>query len=425
MRLLKGRNGDFIIYKFYLLGKSNTIGKSYGAKKISDQEIQVISIQMFQQPEQASTPSLDQPCSVFISSQVYRKDAFGAHHPLSIPRVAAVMDLCDMLGWLGDDHYLDSPRATEEQLVRFHDANYVRALQHAEEQGSVAKDVRDKYRIGTMENPVFPGLFQRATTAVGGSILAAERALCGETAFHPSGGTHHGRPDRASGFCYFNDPVFAIMTLLDGGMDRVLYVDLDAHHGDGVQDAFADDPRVFTLSIHEEKRWPHSGPVEDRAGVAARNLPVPRAFNDSELEYLMDHAVLPLGRAFGPQALVITCGTDALDGDPLSGLKLSNLALWSAVEKLLELTGRNVVLGGGGYNPWTLIRCWSGLWGRLSRRTIPEVLPLSAQAYLQQLECDLVDEEDIRADWITTLVDQANKGPVRAEIKKLVDVVLR
>jgi acetoin utilization protein AcuC len=370
-------------------------------------------------------PSIDHGSAVFISSQVYRNDAFGAHHPLSIPRVAGVMDLCNMLGWLDEDRYLDSPRASEDQLIRFHNEDYVHALKQAEEQGSVAREVRDQYRIGTMENPIFPGLFERATTAVGGSILAAERALQGETAFHPSGGTHHGRPDRASGFCYFNDPVFAIMTLLAGGMERVLYVDLDAHHGDGVQDAFTQDPRVFTLSIHEEKRWPHSGLIDDRAGIAARNLPVPRAFNDSELDYLMEHAVLPLGREFKPQALVITCGTDALDGDPLSGLKISNLALWNAVEKLLELTGSNVVLGGGGYNPWTLIRCWTGLWGRLSRRTIPDVLPLEAQAYMQKLECDLVDEEDIRADWITTLADPANTGPVRPEIVKLAEIVLR
>ncbi len=329
-----------------------------------------------------------------------------------------------MLGWLENDRYLDSPRASEEQLLRFHHACYIQALKSAEQSGTVAKQVRDRYRIGTMENPVFQGLFERATTAVGGSILAAERALRGQTAFHPSGGTHHGRPDRASGFCYFNDPVFAIMTLLDNAVERVLYVDLDAHHGDGVQDAYADDPRVFTLSIHEEKRWPHSGPVDDRAIAAARNLPVPRGFNDSELEYLMEHAVMPLGHAFRPQALVITCGTDALDGDPLSGLKLSNIALWNAVDSLLELTEHNVVLGGGGYNPWTLIRCWTGLWGRLSNRTHPDMLPVAAQAYLQQLECELVDEEDIRADWICALADQPNTGPVRQEIRRLAEVVL-
>ncbi len=144
-----------------------------------------------------------------------------------------------------------------------------------------------------------------------------------------------GAPNRASGFCYFNDPVFAVLTFLAKGLERVLYVDLDAHHGDGVQDAFADDPRVLTVSIHEEKRWPHSGLVEDRAAGGARNLPVPRGFNDSELDFLMDNAVLPLAREFEPQALVITCGVDGLDGDPLSRLSLSNVGLWRAVEKLV------------------------------------------------------------------------------------------
>ncbi|MEE8496846.1 MAG: hypothetical protein V3S21_10265 [Xanthomonadales bacterium] len=230
---------------------------------------------------------------------------------MSIPRIAGVMDVCAMLGWLGEDVFYDSPPATGAQLTRFHQTQYVQALKRADKQGSVAKEVRERYGIGTMENPVFPGLFQRASTTVGGSILAAQLALEGKVAFHPAGGTHHGRPDRASGFCYFNDPVFSIMTLLEAGLERVLYVDLDAHHGDGVQDAYTENPRVFTISIHEEKRWPYTGPVTDRAGGAARNLPVPRGFNDSELSYLMEHAVLRLGREFDPQALVVTCGTDA------------------------------------------------------------------------------------------------------------------
>ena len=333
--------------------------------------------------------------------------------------------MCAMLGWLGDEEFYDSRPAGQSQLTKFHEAHYVQALKRADEQGSVEKEVRERYRIGTMENPVFPGLFQRASTAVGGSILAAQLALDGKVAFHPAGGTHHGRPDRASGFCYFNDPVFSIMTLLDAGLERVLYVDLDAHHGDGVQDAFARDPGVLTISIHEEKRWPHSGPVADRAGGAARNLPVPRGFNDSELSYLMDNAVLQLGREFGPQALVITCGTDALDGDPLSGMALSNAGLWAAVECLLELCDHNVVLGGGGYNPWTVVRCWSGLWGRLSHREISGLLPEDAQAFLRGLECDLVDEEDVRPEWITTLADELNTGPVREQVSDLVARVLQ
>jgi len=284
--------------------------------------------------------------------------------------------------------------------------------------------VRDQYRIGTMENPLFPGLYRRATTAVGGSIQAAELAMDGRVVFHPSGGTHHGRAERASGFCYFNDPVFAILTFLEQGIERILYVDLDAHHGDGVQDAFSDDPRVLTVSIHEEKRWPHSGLVEDRAGGAARNLPVPRAFNDSELEFLMVNAVLPLADDFCPQALVITCGVDGLEGDPLSRMALSNLGLWRAVEQLVEINPRCVVLGGGGYNPWTLIRCWGGLWGRLNGREFPGELPPEAQKLLQSLECDLIDDDEIPESWITKLADEPNTGPVRPEIKRLPGLVL-
>lgn len=285
--------------------------------------------------------------ALFVGSDVYREAAFGKHHPLSIIRVSGVVDVCNMLGWFDDEQFRESPRASVEQLTQFHRPDYVEALMAADKKGSVDKETREKYRIGTMENPLFTGLFKRASTAVGGSILAAELAMDGRVVFHPSGGTHHGRPGRASGFCYFNDPVFAILTFLAKGLERILYVDVDAHHGDGVQDAFAEDQRVLTVSIHEEKRWPHSGLVEDRAHGAARNLPVPRGFNDSELDYLVERAVRPLAKTFNPQAMVITCGADGLEGDPLSKLALSNQGLWSAVEKLVRDCPRSVVLGGG------------------------------------------------------------------------------
>ncbi len=362
--------------------------------------------------------------ALFVGSDVYREPAFGRHHPLSIIRVAGVVDLCDMLGWFADGQFRESPRATVRQLRQFHHPDYVEAIRAADEKGSVEKDVRDRFRIGTMENPLFPGLFRRASTAVGGSILAAELAMDGRIVFHPSGGTHHGRSDRASGFCYFNDPVFSVLTFLERGAERVLYVDLDAHHGDGVQMAFDDDSRVLTVSIHEEKRWPYSGPVEDRAGGAARNLPVPRGFNDSELDFLIENAVLPLADCFQPDSLVVTCGADGLEGDPLSRMALSNLGLWQAVEKLVARCERSVVLGGGGYNPWTVVRCWGGLWGRLSGRSIPTSLPLRAQAFLQSFECDLIDEESIPRSWITTLADEPNTGAVRPEVQRLPGLIL-
>jgi len=361
---------------------------------------------------------------LFVGSDVYRQPAFGGHHPLSIVRVSGVVDLCRMMGWFEPEQYCESPVASIDQLRRFHRADYVEALRDADARGSVDPAVRSRYRIGTMENPLFPGLFRRASTAVGGSIHAAERALDGRIVFHPSGGTHHGRPDRASGFCYFNDPVFALLTFLDRGLERVLYVDLDAHHGDGVQDAFAEDDRVLTISIHEERRWPHSGLVQDRAAGAARNLPVPRDFNDSELDYLIEHAVLPLARAFGPQALVVTCGVDGLEGDPLSRLALSNVGLWRAVERLVAEQPRAVVLGGGGYNPWTVIRGWAGLWGRLCGHALPATLPAEALALLSGLSCDLIDEDEVPPAWLTTLADAPHDGPVRPAVKRLPALVL-
>ena len=357
--------------------------------------------------------------ALFVASDFCRRPGFGTHHPLSIPRVSAVLELCGCLGWLDAAELRMSRIASVAELTAFHDAAYVAALRASDDAGRVEPAVRERHGFGNFENPLFPGVFERAATAVGGSILAAELALGGRVAFHPAGGTHHGRHDRASGFCYFNDPVFAIRRLLEADVARVLYVDLDAHHGDGVQDAFLDEPRVRVVSIHEQGRWPYSGAADDVGHGYARNLPVPAGFNDSELEFLLDAVLMPFAAAYAPEAVVVTCGTDALAGDPLSGLALSNVALWEAVERVIGDTGPAVVLGGGGYNPWTLARCWTGLWGRLSGRQIPSQLPADAQHVLRSLHCDLVDDEDVEAAWFAGLADAPRPGPVRDEVKSL------
>jgi acetoin utilization protein AcuC len=361
---------------------------------------------------------------LFIGHEIYRQAAYGSNHPLAIPRVESVTDLCRALGWLRAEEFRDSPRAGDEQLTRFHAPEYVRALRQAAGAGKVDLEARQRFAIGTMENPLFPGVFERAATSVGGSILAAELASEGRIAFHPAGGTHHGRTDRASGFCYFNDPVFAVLALLEAGLDRVFYVDLDAHHGDAVQDAFACDPRVWTISLHEGGRWPYTGDAADTAEGRACNLPVPRGFNDSEFGVLLDEVMLPLGERVAPQAVVAVCGADALAGDPLSSMALSNVSLWSAVVRIAALAPAAVVLGGGGYNPWTVTRYWAGLWGRLSGRVAPATLPANARSVLAGLSCDLIDDEDVLASWLTTLADPPNDGPVREKIEMLRDRAL-
>lgn len=363
--------------------------------------------------------------AAFVGHDVYRRAAYGTLHPLAIARVETVEDLCRAMDWFAPGEYESSPRATEQELAAFHDPAYVAALKDCSAAGRVPAEIRERHGIGTMENPLFAGVFERASTSVGGSIRAARIALQGRTAFHPAGGTHHGRPARASGFCFFNDPAFALLTLLDAGIERVAYVDLDAHHCDAIQDGFGHDARVRIVSIHEAGRWPHSGALADDAGGRALNLPVPRGFHDAELGLLMQDAVLPFVASFRPEAVVITCGADALEGDPLAKMSLTNRALWDAAESLAHLTRVAVVLGGGGYNPWTLARYWTGLWARLSGRPLPRPLPARAQDILKALSSPLVDEEDMRPQWLETLEDPPTPATaVRAEIVALRDAAV-
>ena len=270
----------------------------------------------------------------YVGSDIYRHSTYGPKHPLAIPRVSTCTDLIRAMGWLDERHFVEAPMATVPQITRFHDPGYVAALQRAEQAQSVEPADRERYRIGADGNPVYREVFRRPATSAGGVMLACRMTLHGGVVHCPGGGTHHGRPDRASGFCYLNDPVLGMLTWLDAGLDNIVYLDIDAHHGDGVQDAFADDERVLTISIHEAGRWPFTGTAEDRAGGAARNLPVPRGFNDSEMEHLLHAAVLPLIARRRPQAIFLQSGADALEEDPLAKLSLSNNAYWAVVSAL-------------------------------------------------------------------------------------------
>ena len=369
---------------------------------------------------------------VFIGSEIYRHSSYGRMHPLAIPRVSTCIDLCRALGWLPDAVYCDSPQATPQQLARFHDPAYIAAVESAERTQSVSEAARRRFGLGAEGNPVFPEVFRRPATAAGGSILAARLLLEGAAGivFNPAGGTHHGQPARASGFCYFNDPVLAILTLLDGGLSRVLYLDIDAHHGDGVQDAFHDDPRVLTVSVHEAGRWPMNRPAgpgraapgsaSDRAGGMARNIPVPRDFHDAEMDYVREAALLTLAERFEPEAVVLQCGSDALAEDPMSRLTLSNGALWRVVAAAAAMSPRLLCLGGGGYNPWAVARCWTGVWATLNGWTAPNELAGEAEAVLRALSWRHSWGRCPPDHWCTTLADPPRQGTLREEVRESV-----
>jgi len=364
---------------------------------------------------------------LLIGSEIYRGSTYGPKHPLAIPRVSTMLDLVRAMGWVAPGQYIDSPRATPDQLTRFHTPDYVAALMQAEASQAVDPAHRERHRIGADGNPVYREVFSRPATGAGGVMLAArltaeggpDGSPDGRIAHVPGGGTHHGQPDRASGFCYLNDAVLGLLTWLDLGLDNILYLDIDAHHGDGVEAAFADDPRVFTVSVHEEGRWPNTGPAENRAGGHARNLPVPEGFNDSEMDALLRHAILPILRHRRPQAVMLQCGADAIAEDPLSRLALSNAAHRGVVQALMGAAPRLIVLGGGGYNPWSVARCWAGVWATLNRLPIPPRIPAAAEAVLRGLAWTRAAGRNPPEDWFTSIADAPRPGPVRPEIRAL------
>lgn len=323
------------------------------------------------------------------------------------------------MGWLPDQQFRVSPRAKPAALTSFHTAEYVAALQTAEAEGAVSERVRERHQIGTLSNPVFAEMYRRPATAAGGSLLAAELLAHGGIVYNPGGGTHHGMANHASGFCYLNDPVLAIKAFLAQGLQRVAYVDIDAHHCDGVAVAFQDEPRVLMISTHEEKRWPFTGALEDRAGL---NLPLPKGAHDSEFSYALQEMILPAIQEFGPEAIVMQCGADAVQEDPLARLALSNNSHWRCVSALMEMAPRLLVLGGGGYNPWTVGRLWAGVWGTLNRVEIPEKLPEKARAVLAALSWNR--QRGVVPDYLMeTLRDDPREGPVRQVVRERVHIL--
>ncbi|RGP37208.1 acetoin utilization protein AcuC [Pseudotabrizicola alkalilacus] len=355
---------------------------------------------------------------LFIGSEVYRGSSYGPAHPLRVPRVSTVMDLCRALGWLPAAQYRASPRAKPAALARWHTPEYVAALQQAEAEGAVTDAIRARHHLGTLSNPVFAQVFSRPATGAGGVMLAAELLATGTSAVHvPGGGTHHGLPDRANGFCYLNDPVLAVLALRRAGMARVAYVDIDAHHCDGVQHGFAGDPQTLLISTHEEGRWPFSGALEDDGGGNCVNLPLPRGLNDTDMRAVLDAVILPQVQAHRPDVIVLQAGADSLGEDPLSRLSLSNRAYIGVLRALLPLAPRLLLLGGGGYNPWSVGRCWTALWATLAGHDIPDQLPDEAQAILRALSWGGGGRPPPAPHLLTTLLDPAREGPVSPDLR--------
>ena len=354
---------------------------------------------------------------LLIGSEIYRHSSYGAHHPLRIPRVSTVMDLSRALGWLPPERYRASPRAKAPALAAWHEPAYLDALRRAEEAGGVDRATRERFGLGMPSNPVFPEVWRRPATAAGASLLAAELLGPGGVVHNPAGGTHHAMPARASGFCYLNDAVLAILSLRRQGVERVAYVDIDAHHPDGVVHAFEAVPEVLVISTHEEGRWPRTGALEEAGAGNMFNLPLPRGTSDEGLRAALHELIGPRVEAHRPGAVVLQCGADAVEEDPLARLACSNRVHLEVAAALRGLSPRLLALGGGGYNPWSVGRLWTAIWGTVSGQEMPERLPEGAEAVLRAIRWDARGGRDPPEHWFTTLVDPPREGPLDPELR--------
>lgn len=392
-------------------------------------------------------PVFPRSSAVLIAAARYRRHRYGNNHPLDIPRVSLLMDVIHSYNALETSEYIESRRALASELEWFHTPEYVTAMQRCEAMEKVTDTYRQRHNIGNFENPYFADFFTTPATATGGSIQAAEQVLAGRVAFSPAGGMHHAMPDRAQGFCYFNDAALAVIRLRRDGL-RVLYVDLDAHHGDGVEYALCNDPSAFTFSMHMDTSmaYPFSGgEIEDVGGLDnAFNLPLPRATNDDEYWYAFSRIWPLVVKAVNPDAVVLQSGTDSIMPDPLGKFCLSTQTFLRIVEKIYDETPRHdngtprlLVIGGGGYHPLVLARCWTGVWGILSQRQLPTELPLSAQSLLSSVRWGAEDPEDyddeeqielqgtLYRELLASRLDRPQKGPIRPDIFERVERLLQ
>ena len=354
---------------------------------------------MTEQFDTARSPGADDRCTAaFIRDDGYFAYDLGGRHPMHPIRWQLTLRLADQLGVLDGLTAARAQIASNDVLCRVHSPDYVAAVMEASaEPGYVG------YGMGTPDNPVFPAMHESAALIAGGSVRAAELIAAGEVthAVNIAGGLHHAMRGHASGFCVYNDPALAIDALLRNGFSRVAYLDVDVHHGDGVQAAFYADPRVLTISLHESPRtlFPGTGyPDEigaDPALGTAVNVALPAGTEDDGWHRAY-HAVVPgLLRAFRPEVLVLQCGCDSHREDPLANLRLSvdgQRASYVEAHALAhELCGgRLLALGGGGYGLVRVVpRAWTHLLAVVSGAPVDPHREIPAAWEREAAQCGL------------------------------------
>lgn len=350
--------------------------------------------------------------TAFVYDERVLNYKFHDDHPFHPIRLQLTIDLLKAIHSLNSDQIVSFQPANDETLSLIHEKEYIEAVKRAGA-GQLEPEQALNYGLGTEDTPVFPQMHEAASAIVGGTLKAAELVMSGKVnhAFHIGGGLHHGFPNRASGFCIYNDTAIAIRAIRRRYGAKVLYIDTDAHHGDGVQAAFYDDPGVVTFSIHETGRYlfPGTGNVYERGeGMGfgyCYNLPLDAFTEDDSFLSCYETAVQAIARRFQPDVIVSQNGVDAHFYDPLTHLSVT-MKTYARIPKVAHnlahdyCDGRWIAVGGGGYDIWRVVpRAWSLVWREMNGQGIPrESLPLAWRQKWQEkapvaMPCDWFDDE--------------------------------
>ena len=314
---------------------------------------------------------------------------FGASHPLNPLRLTFSVDLMEAFGILTPQQAVSPTAATEDELLLVHSRDYIEAVRRASDPES---GFTPSMGLGTADDPIFTHMHEVASLTCGASVRALEEVLSGRhrRSFSIAGGMHHAHRSRAAGFCVYNDAAVAIAVARRGRPDlRVLYIDIDAHHGDGVQEAFADSAQVMTISTHESGLYMFPGtgfPGEIGHGAGegfSANVPLPPYATDACFTLAFDEVVAPLARAFRPGLIVAQLGVDAHHSDPLTDLGLTLPGYRSLVRGIVGLAdelceGRLTALGGGGYRIVDVVPlAWAWVMAELTGAQLCDEVPES------------------------------------------------
>ena len=323
--------------------------------------------------------------AVFVYDDTLSQHVLSEAHPMKPVRLQYTYELLQAYGAFDADNtqVMEPRQATEDEILSYHTPEYLRAVQ-SYGRGEITPNAAS-FNFGPGDNPPYEGIYDAASWSTGASMKAVDLLTSDsvDTAFSISGGLHHAMPGYAYGFCVFNDPVVAIKALVSKGM-RVAYVDIDCHHGDGVQHAFYDTDAVLTISLHESGNYlfPGTGFAQETGGGKGKgfsvNVPLYPYTSDEVYLWAFEEVVPPLLTVFRPDVLVTQLGIDSHYKDPITHLALTVQGFSNAVASLSRLApDKWLALGGGGYDLHAVARAWTLAYGVMSDQEFPDEIPAS------------------------------------------------